>query len=208
MSADNIVVIKKETDGKFRGYHRSMSAYSEGQYDHIGPCMFCDGTGLDDKLIGGDGKCPSCEDGYYTPPEEDPIFEVDTIEAAIHAYNKWHQEMMDADDMGMFMVEYGYTFEGVEPNEETVKTLEKSDRGGDLHEVGSIEELTKELREYTDTDLLNFLQQLTNKAAYTGKVVCRDSSTGRGWRLHETHAYNAVSDVRQAIMNYMKDLDF
>lgn len=56
----------------------------------------------------------------------------------------------------------------------------------------------------TDTKLLDFLQSLTNDAAYTGKVVCRKSTTGRGWRLHETSRSYGVSDVRQAIADHMK----
>lgn len=55
-----------------------------------------------------------------------------------------------------------------------------------------------------DTELLDFLQQELNKSAYTGKVVCRDSMTNRGWRLHETSRDGGVSDVRQAIINYME----
>lgn len=60
----------------------------------------------------------------------------------------------------------------------------------------------------TDTELLDFLQELTNKARYTGKVECRSSTSGRGWRLYETSGDDAVPDVRQAIINYMKDSDF
>lgn len=56
----------------------------------------------------------------------------------------------------------------------------------------------------TDTELLDFLQALTNDAAYTGRVVCRNSTTGRGWRLHETSRSYGLPDVRQAIADYMK----
>jgi hypothetical protein len=59
-------------------------------------------------------------------------------------------------------------------------------------------------REFTDTELLDFLQEQTNKAAYTGKVICRRSSTGRGWRLHESSLPHANGDVREAIMEYME----
>lgn len=55
---------------------------------------------------------------------------------------------------------------------------------------------------YTDTDLLNYLQNLTDKIDYTGRVVLRKSSTGRGWRLHETSRLGPKS-VRQAIVNFI-----
>ena len=55
--------------------------------------------------------------------------------------------------------------------------------------------------EYTDTELLDFLQGLTDRNRYTGRVICRLSGTGRGWRLHETSRLTAVSDVREAIAN-------
>ena len=73
MSANNIVIIKKEEDGKFRGYHRDYDAYYEGQYRE----------------------------------REEPIFEANTIEEAVHAYNKWCQETM-------FTVEYGYEFQDLD----------------------------------------------------------------------------------------------
>lgn len=57
---------------------------------------------------------------------------------------------------------------------------------------------------HTDTELLDFLQEQTNKKAYTGKVVCRDSTTMRGWRLHETSGEDGVVDVREAIELYME----
>ena len=55
----------------------------------------------------------------------------------------------------------------------------------------------------TDTELLDYLQVVTNKAKYTGKVICRKSTTGRGWRLHESSRKSATSDVRQAITNFI-----
>ena len=60
------------------------------------------------------------------------------------------------------------------------------------------------MTEYTDTELLDFLQSLNDKKFYTGKCVLRPSSTGRGWRLHETSLPNAVSDVRKAIILFME----
>ena len=59
-------------------------------------------------------------------------------------------------------------------------------------------------REFTDTELLDFLQEQTDKAAYTGKVICRKSTTCRGWLLHESSLSHANADVREAIMNYME----
>jgi hypothetical protein len=56
----------------------------------------------------------------------------------------------------------------------------------------------------TDTELLDYLQHLTDQKCYTGRALLRDSRTGRGWRLTETSDSNAVPDVRQAIADYMK----
>ena len=55
----------------------------------------------------------------------------------------------------------------------------------------------------TDTERLNFLQKLTDNKNYTGMVVLRESSTGRGWRLHETSRNDGVKSVRAAIDNFM-----
>lgn len=57
----------------------------------------------------------------------------------------------------------------------------------------------------TDTERLDFLQKLTNRADYTGKVILRESFTGRGWRLHETSKIGATSDVREAIDNFKEN---
>jgi hypothetical protein len=56
----------------------------------------------------------------------------------------------------------------------------------------------------TDEERLDFLQKLTNDARYTGKVIVRGSSTGRGWRLHETSRSAAKSSVREAIDDFME----
>ena len=56
----------------------------------------------------------------------------------------------------------------------------------------------------TDTERLDFLQK--QLGSYSGKVICRNSTNGRGWRLHETTQSNAVNDVREAIDNYMKQV--
>ncbi len=55
----------------------------------------------------------------------------------------------------------------------------------------------------TDTELLDWLQQQTDKSSYTGLVVFRWSACNRGWRLHETSFPMAVNDVRIAIADAM-----
>jgi hypothetical protein len=55
----------------------------------------------------------------------------------------------------------------------------------------------------TDTERLDFLQKLTDRNNYTGTVILRESTTGRGWRLHEHSGDGAVSSVREAIDNFM-----
>ena len=53
-----------------------------------------------------------------------------------------------------------------------------------------------------DSDLLNFLEERNCDSKYTGLCIMRDSTTGRGWRLHE--AANGFSTVREAIEDYKK----
>lgn len=59
-------------------------------------------------------------------------------------------------------------------------------------------------KEYTDTELLDYLQKLTDEQNYTGEVILRRSTTGRGWRLHETSWKGAVKDVRLAIIKFIQ----
>jgi len=54
----------------------------------------------------------------------------------------------------------------------------------------------------TDTELLDCLQELTDQGRYGGHVVLRQSSVGRGWRLHETKHRRGYRDVREAIEAY------
>lgn len=54
---------------------------------------------------------------------------------------------------------------------------------------------------YTDKELLDFLQSLNDESNYTGVAILRDSTTGRGWRLHETSHEGSVKSVREAIEN-------
>lgn len=56
-----------------------------------------------------------------------------------------------------------------------------------------------------DAQRLDFLQSLTDKEEYTGKVILRKSKTGRGWRLHETSKEGAEYNVRKAIDNFIKE---
>lgn len=54
----------------------------------------------------------------------------------------------------------------------------------------------------SDSDLLDFLDSLS----HSGKIVLRMSTTGRGWRLHETSSgtwEDEADTVRDAILNYM-----
>lgn len=55
----------------------------------------------------------------------------------------------------------------------------------------------------TDKERIDFLQKLTDKAQYTGRVILRSSTTRRGWRLHETMWDGSVPDVRDAIDTFM-----
>ena len=55
-----------------------------------------------------------------------------------------------------------------------------------------------------DTERLDFLQKLTDNGKYTKRVIMRMSTTGRGWRLHESELDDAVNDVRETIDAFMK----
>ena len=46
---------------------------------------------------------------------------------------------------------------------------------------------------------LDYLQQLLDRKKYTGRVILRDSTTGRGFRLHETSRPEGFTSVRDAI---------
>lgn len=52
-----------------------------------------------------------CKGQYYDCPEEEPIFVAASYEDAIREYSKWLEELNEG--MFPFVVEYGYTFEGV-----------------------------------------------------------------------------------------------
>lgn len=53
----------------------------------------------------------------------------------------------------------------------------------------------------TDTERLDALQRLIGK--YSGKVLCRWSTTGRGLRIAETSNSDAVADLREAIDRFL-----
>lgn len=55
----------------------------------------------------------------------------------------------------------------------------------------------------SDKELLDWLQEQNDKALHGGRCVFRWSLSGRGWRLHETLAEQASSNVREAIARAM-----
>lgn len=58
--------------------------------------------------------------------------------------------------------------------------------------------------DHTDTELLDYLQEMLDQEKFTGKAILRWSNTGRGMRLHETKMDYSVPDIREAIENHMK----
>ena len=59
------------------------------------------------------------------------------------------------------------------------------------------------INKMTDTERLNKLQEIVGR--YTGKVICRISTSGRGLRLHETSRHGAVESIREAIDNFLME---
>ena len=59
--------------------------------------------------------------------------------------------------------------------------------------------------QFSDSELLNWLEVELLKGRYTGKAVFRLSMHGRGWRLHETSSKAASDTVRGAITRAMLD---
>lgn len=155
MSANNIVVIIKGPDGKFRGYHRDMDAWIEGQYNDGEPCPCLEIAGMLNFTRKGIpiADCQICHgSGQVCAPKEIPVFESDTIEGAIHAYDKWVEEMNNNENGFPFVVEYGYQFVGLVPSQETKETLEKSERGEDLDEFESVEKLIEDFEKDESSD--------------------------------------------------------
>jgi len=58
--------------------------------------------------------------------------------------------------------------------------------------------------EYTDKEMLDWLEKKNQEARYTGLCKFRYSTTGRGWRLHETSQHDSFPSVREAIQNAMR----
>lgn len=56
----------------------------------------------------------------------------------------------------------------------------------------------------TDTELLDTLQK--SSTGYGKGWILRESSRGRGMRLHETSSNNAKPNVREAIINYINQV--
>lgn len=56
-----------------------------------------------------------------------------------------------------------------------------------------------------DKERLDFLDSLTGQ--YTGRVILRDSTMGRGWRLHETSRKSSHKTVREAIDAYNEEIN-
>jgi len=55
----------------------------------------------------------------------------------------------------------------------------------------------------SDTEMLNWLQEQTK--GYGCGWIVRDSSTGRGMRLHETSQVDAKPSIREAIVDAMRN---
>ena len=58
----------------------------------------------------------------------------------------------------------------------------------------------------TDKERIDFLQKLTDRMHYSGVVVLRESTTGRGWRLYETK-HPGFHNVREAIDDFIEVVD-
>lgn len=74
-------------------------------------------------------------------------------------------------------------------------------------EAGKLMRETLKKLTYLDKERLDFLQKLNDRKEYTGRVILRESNTGRGWRLHETSRENGYSSVREAIDGVMNQPD-
>lgn len=55
----------------------------------------------------------------------------------------------------------------------------------------------------SDYQMIEWLELQNRNAAYTGRCIFRQSSIGRGWRLHETSRDNSHLSVREAIKTAM-----
>ncbi len=69
-----------------------------------------------------------------------------------------------------------------------------------------LEEMQKKIKQLeADKERLDFLEKLPRE--YSGKIILRMSTTGRGFRLHESSQKGAVDTVREAIDNYKKSMN-
>lgn len=59
----------------------------------------------------------------------------------------------------------------------------------------------------TDKELLDFMQARLEECRYTGHAIARWSTTGRGFRLHETRTWGGFKSIREAIAKMMKEHD-
>ena len=55
----------------------------------------------------------------------------------------------------------------------------------------------------TDKELLDWMQARLDERRYTGQVIARWSTTGRGFRLHETCTWGGLRSIRVAITKMM-----
>jgi len=55
----------------------------------------------------------------------------------------------------------------------------------------------------TDTELLDFLQAMLDRKRYSGRVVARENTQGRGILLNESREPKAVKSIREAIVNFI-----
>lgn len=53
----------------------------------------------------------------------------------------------------------------------------------------------------TDKERIDYLEKIHTKSGFTGQCTLRRSTTGRGWRLHESdpNYWEGCTTVRQAI---------
>lgn len=57
----------------------------------------------------------------------------------------------------------------------------------------------------TDTERLDALQKLIG--VHSSQVICRWSSQGRGWRLHESTIPGSKDDIREAIDAFLDSVN-
>lgn len=73
----------------------------------------------------------------------------------------------------------------------------------DFSSIKSFKCIAQGYKVYSDTEMLNYLEDMNNKAALSGKCILRKLDRRGGWRLHETTRPGAYASVREAIAAYM-----